>query len=57
MNVKHVLEQCKKELETQLSPYYKILAELKDINKALEAFETCKGCSGCDECRLGPYYR
>lgn len=42
MNVKHVLEQRKKELETQLSPYYKMLAELKDINKALEVLKGAK---------------
>jgi hypothetical protein len=46
----------KKEIEEKLKPYYELLGELEEVNKALKALEppTCSEyCSGCDICRRG----
>lgn len=56
---KNYLLKRKKQLEDQLQSFYKIKAELEEVEKALSTFESeCKGCTtGCNICRQGWNYR
>lgn len=63
--VKDLLLARQKDLKEQLKELEPIVAELKEVEKALQALEPPSKCvgypciygNGCDECRLGWAYR